>query len=76
MLATLRQPFDLLAETVAGAERAATEDGAKTAKSENWRPPRNRLSFCPLVGTCYSAPNLCSKGPNSALRRQRARQGP
>ena len=36
VVATFRKPFDLLAETVAGAERAATDDGAKTAKSENW----------------------------------------
>jgi len=35
-VATFRKPFDLLAETVAGAEGAATDDGAKTAKFENW----------------------------------------
>ncbi|MGB7857257.1 MAG: hypothetical protein WBL48_15310 [Pseudolabrys sp.] len=35
-VATFRKPFDLLAETVAGAERTATDNGAKTAKSENW----------------------------------------
>jgi site-specific DNA recombinase len=34
--ATLRQPFDLLAETAATAARVAKAETAKTAKTEIW----------------------------------------
>ena len=36
MVATYRQPFDLLAETAATATRAAAGDTPKTAKTEIW----------------------------------------
>jgi site-specific DNA recombinase len=36
VVATFRQPFDLLAETAVAAARAAADVTAKTAKSEIW----------------------------------------
>ena len=36
VVATFRQPFDLLAETAMSAERAASVETAKTAKTEMW----------------------------------------
>jgi hypothetical protein len=36
VIATFRQPFDLLAETAVTAARAAADDGAKSAKTEIW----------------------------------------
>jgi hypothetical protein len=36
VVATFRQPFDLLAETDERAVRVAADDGAKTAKTEIW----------------------------------------
>jgi hypothetical protein len=38
VVATLRQPFDLLAETALAAARAAVDQTAKTAKTEIWLP--------------------------------------
>jgi site-specific DNA recombinase len=36
VVATFRQPFDLLAETAVSAARAAAGETAKTAKTEIW----------------------------------------
>jgi site-specific DNA recombinase len=36
MVATFRQPFDLLAETAISATRVTTPDGAKSAKTDIW----------------------------------------
>jgi hypothetical protein len=36
VIATFRQPFDLLAETAVTAARAAANDGAESAKTEIW----------------------------------------
>ncbi len=36
LVATFRQPFDLLAETAVGASRAGAGETAKTAKTEIW----------------------------------------
>jgi site-specific DNA recombinase len=36
VVATFRQPFDLLAETTATAARVAADETAKTAKTEIW----------------------------------------
>jgi hypothetical protein len=38
MVATFRQPFDLLAETTANAMRSAADDSVNSAKSEIWLP--------------------------------------
>jgi hypothetical protein len=36
VIASFRQPFDLLAETAVTAARAAADKGAKSAKNEIW----------------------------------------
>ena len=41
MVATFRQPFDLLAETAVTAARATAGDEAKLAKTEIWLRERN-----------------------------------
>jgi hypothetical protein len=38
VIATFRQPFDLLAETAVTAARAAADHGAKSSKTEIWLP--------------------------------------